>query len=46
MSLCLCLTGDISTVVGAKVHGFEKKELSSASHLGKVIEETTKVSYS
>lgn len=48
MSLCPCLTGEISTLVGSKVHGFEKKkELSSTPHLGKVIEEATKfVSYS
>lgn len=26
MSLCLCLAGEISTLVGAKLHGFEKKK--------------------
>lgn len=38
MSLCLCLTGEIPTLVGSKVHGFEKKkELSSVPppHLGR-----------
>lgn len=46
MSLCPCLTGGISVLIGSKVLGFEKKKkLLSAPRLGKMTEETTKVRF-